>query len=486
MRRLLVVGDDARRLRRGGGRHGRRPARAAAAAESYRVDAVFDRTAALIPGQKVKIAGAPVGLVTDIKLTEDRRARVQMEVEEGFAPFRADARCIIRAEALIGEKFVQCDPGSARAKELEGEDGEAPTVPLERNTVPVEIDTLLATFRRPYRERFRILINEFGIGLAGRSDDLDATIRRANPALREANELLRVLASERETLKQLIEGSDAAFAELADAPRPGAELHRARAGGDRGHRQPARRAERVGAPGARRCWPRPSPPPEQLSSFAREATPIARQLRAAAPAVNDVLEDVAPLSEVAVPTLVRLSRTAKIGRRTVRAAMPVAVQPQADGPRAARQRAPDDRAGGVAARHAAASSTSCPSSTTPPPPRPGSTRSRTCCRRSGWSTTAWCTPTVDTADCEDGLGPPGSGLAVRRHARKKRARRAPRARRGLEPRTPAPAAQAPRSEAPAQAAARRPAAAAAACRLPLQPERAGDQVQDLLDWLLGP
>ena len=138
-----------------------------------------------------------------------------MDVEEGFTPFRTDARCIIRAEALIGEKFVQCDPGTANARPLEGKDGEAPTVPLERNTVPVEIDTILSTFRRPYRERFRILLTEFGVGLAGRSDDLNATIRRANPALREANELLAVLADERETLKRLIEGSDAAFAELA-------------------------------------------------------------------------------------------------------------------------------------------------------------------------------------------------------------------------------------------------------------------------------
>jgi ABC-type transporter Mla subunit MlaD len=144
---------------------------------NYRVDAVFDRTAALIPGQKVKIAGAPVGMVKDIGLTRARKARVEMEVQEGFAPFRADARCTIRAEALIGEKFVQCDPGTPRKPALREGEGGVPTVPLARNTVPVEIDTILATFRRPYRERFRILLNEFGIGLAGRAGDLDCSRR---------------------------------------------------------------------------------------------------------------------------------------------------------------------------------------------------------------------------------------------------------------------------------------------------------------------
>ena len=63
-----------------------------AAKRTYRVDAVFDRTAALIPGQQVKVAGAPVGTVKDIVLTPQRKARVEMEVQQGFAPFTPDAR----------------------------------------------------------------------------------------------------------------------------------------------------------------------------------------------------------------------------------------------------------------------------------------------------------------------------------------------------------------------------------------------------------
>ena len=246
---------------------------------NYRVDAIFDRTAALIPGQKVKVAGAPVGLVSDITLTKDRRARVQMDVESEFAPFKEDARCIIRAEALIGEKFIQCDPGTRGSPALEGKDGEAPTVPLERNTVPVEIDTILATFRRPYRERLRILLSEFGIGLAGRSDDLDATIRRANPALREANELLRVLANERASLRELVDGTDAALAELASRrEHVKSFIERAAAVTEATASRRAELSESVRRAPA--LLAEAEPAAERLSSFAREATPIARQLRA--------------------------------------------------------------------------------------------------------------------------------------------------------------------------------------------------------------
>jgi phospholipid/cholesterol/gamma-HCH transport system substrate-binding protein len=66
------------------------------------------------------------------------------------------------------------------------------------------------------------------------------------------------------------------------------------------------------------------PSARRLGAFAREATPPVRQLRQAAPAVNSLLGDVEPLADAAIPALERLSRTSGIGRRTVRAAMPVA------------------------------------------------------------------------------------------------------------------------------------------------------------------
>ena len=48
--------------------------------------------------------------------------------------------------------------------------------------------------RRPFRERFSILLGEFGTGLAGRGEELNEVIHRANPALRETDRVLAVLA----------------------------------------------------------------------------------------------------------------------------------------------------------------------------------------------------------------------------------------------------------------------------------------------------
>ena len=98
-------------------------------ADTYRVDAIFDNAAGLIPGQDVKIAGARVGAVQDITLNKQRKARVQMEIEPGFAPFRADADCIVRPQSIIGEKFVQCDPGHAERRSRSQRTAPAPDRP---------------------------------------------------------------------------------------------------------------------------------------------------------------------------------------------------------------------------------------------------------------------------------------------------------------------------------------------------------------------
>ena len=97
----------------------------AGAASDYRVDVIFDSARGVIPGQLVKVAGAPVGSIKDVKVTPGYRARIELEVDRRFAPFKADARCSIQPEGLIAEYFVQCDPGTAGARPLRAGDGTA-------------------------------------------------------------------------------------------------------------------------------------------------------------------------------------------------------------------------------------------------------------------------------------------------------------------------------------------------------------------------
>ena len=294
-------------------------------APTYRVDAVFDSTANLIPGQDVKIAGARVGSVSDIHLTEERKARVEMEVEEGFAPFRADAECTIRPQSLIGEKFIQCHPGTADRPPLEEGEAGAPTVPLEQTHSPVDLDLVFAALRQPYSQRLAIILNELGTGVAGRSNELNAAIRRANPALQEINDVLRILNRDRAVLGRLVDQSDRVIAELA---RRRGSVTSFIERSDRVAREVAERRGELGEVIERMppLLDELEPTADRLAALASDATPTLRDLRRAAPGAEALLEDFDPVADAARPALKRLAETSEVGRRAVRAARPVAAK----------------------------------------------------------------------------------------------------------------------------------------------------------------
>ena len=289
----------------------------------YEVDAIFDNASFLIPGQDVKIGGAQVGSVKEVSLTPDRRARVTMEVEEGFGPFRENAECSIRPQSLIGEKFVQCDPGSPEQKELAKRGGARPTVPVAKTHSPVDIDLVFSALRRPIRERLTILLNELGTGLAGRPEELNASIRRANPALQQARRTLEILSSERQTLGRLIDESDRVVGELAERR---SEVRDFISNANDVTTTVADKRDRVDL-AVRRLPPlldELEPTARELTGLAREGRPLVRELGAAAPAVRTLLADFDPLADATRPTLKRLSVLSRTGRRAVREAGPVA------------------------------------------------------------------------------------------------------------------------------------------------------------------
>ena len=169
----------------------------------------------------------------------------------GFKDFRSDASCTIRPQALIGEKYVDCLPTQPRVEgtplppplqqDPERREGEGQyLLPGAEHLSPVDVDLLGDINRLPERQRFTIILNELGAGLAGRGSDLSEVIRRANPALQELDKVLAILASENHVLAKLAVDSDKALAAARRGPRPGRGLHRAEQHGRAGERRDAR------------------------------------------------------------------------------------------------------------------------------------------------------------------------------------------------------------------------------------------------------
>jgi ABC-type transporter Mla subunit MlaD len=188
--------------------------------DHYVVRAVFDNASTLVNGEDVKIAGVAVGVITGMDVTPDKKAAVTLRIDDtNFVPWKDDARCKIGAQGLIGEKFIDCQPGSSAARALprirEGDGKGAHLLTVEHTSAPVDLDLINNIMRLPYRQRFGILLTEFGTGLAGRGEDLNEVIHRANPALRETDKVLKILAGQNRTLARLASDSDRALAPLA-------------------------------------------------------------------------------------------------------------------------------------------------------------------------------------------------------------------------------------------------------------------------------
>lgn len=84
-------------------------------ADTYELTASFKSVAGLTMGADVEIAGVSVGQVADIRLDQDRvRAVVTMDIQDGITIYE-DALAAIKTSGLIGDKYVDLDPGGMGA-----------------------------------------------------------------------------------------------------------------------------------------------------------------------------------------------------------------------------------------------------------------------------------------------------------------------------------------------------------------------------------
>ncbi len=106
-------------------------------AQGYTLYADFPTVGGLKTGSTVEIAGVPVGRVASIQL-KDYQARVTMQVNNGVR-IQSDAIVSIKTKGLIGEKFVQINPGGS--EKLVAAGGR-----LTEVEAPVDIEELISKY----------------------------------------------------------------------------------------------------------------------------------------------------------------------------------------------------------------------------------------------------------------------------------------------------------------------------------------------------
>src|SRR3954452_10770423 len=173
----------------------------------------LDDAFGLISGGDVKVAGVRAGKIGQMKVDErTHRALVEIQINKtGFGSIRTDVTCQARPQSLIGEYFVDCQPGTSRTELKPGS-----TIPVSRTSSVVAPDLVNDVLRRPYRERFSIIVSSLGAAVAGNAQNLNDAIRRASPGLRETDKVLKILGEQNQVIANLIKNADTVIGDMSD------------------------------------------------------------------------------------------------------------------------------------------------------------------------------------------------------------------------------------------------------------------------------
>ena len=296
-------------------------------AKGKTVKIAFDNAFGLTEGGDVRVGGVKAGQTSKFDVSKgpecqlgkkDKQPRRTCAIvtakitEPGLSSFRKDASCSIRQQSLIGEYYVDCQPGSS-----DTELGKKDIIPDTATNSTIPADLVADILRRPYRDRLRIIIAELGTGLAGRPEDLSMLLHKAHPGLRATDHTLKILASQRDTIKNFISDSNVVVRELDKRKRDVARWIRV---AGRTSEISATRRGAIAA-GFRRLptfLDELKPTMARLGELTDAQTPLLDQLRVSAPELTTFFRRLGPFSEASRPafrSLGRLSDTGKVALR---------------------------------------------------------------------------------------------------------------------------------------------------------------------------
>jgi ABC-type transporter Mla subunit MlaD len=283
----------------------------------------FDNAFGLTPGGDLRVAGVKAGQTTKFDVSKGPECQLGHPDTNpprtcaivtgtistpGFQSFRKDAVCDIRQQSLIGEYYVDCQPGSSQrqlGKEIIPDTQTASTIPA---------DLVGDVLRQPFRDRLRIIITELGTGLAGRPQDIQQLLQHAAPGLQQTDQVLRILANQSDVIKNFISNAQTVTAALDQRKRDvanwitqagrTAQISATRAGDiSRGFQLLPTFLNEL------------RPTMRDLGNLIDQQTPLLVDLRRAAPELTTTFTRLGPFSNASIPAFRALGQASVAGSR---------------------------------------------------------------------------------------------------------------------------------------------------------------------------
>ena len=127
----------------------------------YELHATFANGVNISKNSPVRIAGVEVGKVIGAE-RDGNATKVSFTVEEAGRPIHEDAFAQIRPRIFLeGNFFIELDPGSPSAPEMDG----GGTIPISHTSTAVQLDEILTALQSPVRADLGNLLEGFGTAL---------------------------------------------------------------------------------------------------------------------------------------------------------------------------------------------------------------------------------------------------------------------------------------------------------------------------------
>ncbi len=267
---------------------------------SYTVTAEFENASQLVTGNNVNVAGAPVGSVKQISLSDDGQALVKMEISDSaYTPLPDGTHATVRSQSLSGiaNRYVDLTLPSSPDGETIGSGGE---ITQADTTSEVDLDQLFNTLDKPTVSHLQEVIQGFARAYEGVGAKANRGFYYLNPFLSTSRRVFAELNSDQANLDGLVVDG-ASLMDTLDAKSPEISSLIANLNGMLGTigSEQASLASAVG----------------QLPDFMRQFNTTAVNLRAA-------LDDVQPLVDATRPVARKLQPFAKRLRGFARDAVP--------------------------------------------------------------------------------------------------------------------------------------------------------------------
>jgi phospholipid/cholesterol/gamma-HCH transport system substrate-binding protein len=181
--------------------------------DDYKVRVIFQNAGQLVKGNQVTVSGQQIGSVSDIRLTDDGHAEIELALKK-FTPLHEGTSAVIRATSLSGiaNRYVALTLGPNSAPKLP----DGGVIAADRTTAPVDLDQLFDTFDPKTRLGLQHIIRGQATWYDGKARQTDRSLHYFNPALSTSSRLTRELVRDRVVFRRFVTDTSNLVTDLAD------------------------------------------------------------------------------------------------------------------------------------------------------------------------------------------------------------------------------------------------------------------------------